>query len=104
MKRVTESLPGKHLEAVRLSRSDFEHIESLIRKVAPLVTYRYTDFEFESIEELASRSRNVIDSPEVQAADPHISAKSGKRSVWIYTSSKNLEAPVRSFQHWKERN
>jgi hypothetical protein len=48
MKRVTESSLGKHLEAVRLSRSDLEHIESLIRKVAPSVTYRYADFEFKS--------------------------------------------------------
>jgi hypothetical protein len=92
MKRVTESSLGKHLEAVRLSRSDLEHIESLIRKVAPSVTYRYADFEFESIEKLASRSPNIIDSLEVKAAEPYLLVKFDRQSVWIYTSSKNLEA------------
>lgn len=92
MKRVTESSLGNHLEAVRLSRGDLEHIESLIRKVASSVTYRYGDFEFESIEELASRSPNVINSLEVQAAGPHLSVKFGKRSVWLCTLSNRLEA------------
>lgn len=92
MKRITESSLGKHLEAVRLSRGDLEHIESLMRKVSPSVTYQYNDFEFESIEELASRCPSVIDSLEVQSVDPYISVKFGMRSVWIYTSSEQLEA------------
>lgn len=92
MKRHTKSSLGKHLEPVRLSRADLEHIEHLMHKVAPLVTYRRADFEFESIDDLASHSPNVIDRLEVQAVDPSLSVQFGRLSVWIYTSSANLAA------------
>jgi len=92
MKRITESSIGKHLDAVRLSRADLEHIESLIRKVAPSIAYRYDDFEFVSIEELAAHSPNVIDRLEVKASKPYLSVEFGRRSVWVYTSSSNLAA------------
>ena len=92
MKRITGSSLGRHLDSVRLSRGDLEHIDSLMRKVSSSVSYTYADFEFDGIEDLASRSPGVIQTLEVCSDEPRISLSFDRQSVWVRTSSKDLAA------------
>ena len=87
MKKIEKS-QSKVLPSVRLFRDDLDQAAEMLRETCEKVVFIYSDYEFESLEELAQKVGSRISSLEIKGVGPYVSLhlKRDFPAVFLYCS------------------